>query len=83
MARLQIGDSAGYRRNDRAEELFQAAAASVAKFQAGDKTGAFDEVSGITDNGEKLFLWAILREFSAVRSFIKSCWQQAGAKGAV
>ena len=64
--------------NDRAEELFQAAAASVEKFQAGDKTGAFDEVSGITDNGEKLFLWAILREFSAVRSFIKSCWQQAG-----
>jgi hypothetical protein len=47
----------------------------VDRFKANDIDGAFDEISGITDNGEKLFLWAILKEFSALRSAIKTRWQ--------
>jgi hypothetical protein len=61
--------------NERAEALFEAAAASVDRFKASDLDGAFDEISGVTDNGEKLFLWAILKEFSALRSAIKTRWQ--------
>jgi len=61
--------------NDRAEAIFEAASASVDRFKAGDLDGAFDEISGLTDNGEKLFLWAILKEFSALRSAIKTRWQ--------
>ena len=60
--------------NERAEAIFEAASASVDRFKAGDLDGAFDEVSGLTDNGEKLFLWAILREFSGLRSAIKARW---------
>jgi hypothetical protein len=61
--------------NDRAEAIFEAASASVDRFKANDLDGAFDEVSGLTDNGEKLFLWAILKEFSALRAAIKTRWQ--------
>jgi hypothetical protein len=61
--------------NDRAESIFEAASASVDRFKAGDLDGAFDEVSGLTDNGEKLFLWSILKEFSALRAAIKTRWQ--------
>lgn len=61
--------------NDRAEAIFEAASASVDRFKASDLDGAFDEVSGLVDNGEKLFLWAILKEFSALRAAIKTRWQ--------
>ena len=60
---------------ERAEELYDAAAVCIDKFRQGDKDGAYDEISGITSNGEKLFLWAVLKEFSAVRAYIKSRWQ--------
>ena len=60
---------------ERAEELYDAAAVCIDKFRQNDKDGAYDEISGITSNGEKLFLWAVLKEFSAVRSYIKSRWQ--------
>jgi len=62
----------------RAFELFDAAKKSVAKFEAGDNPGAFDEVSGITDNGEKLYLWAVLKEYSGLRNgVIKPGWKAA------
>jgi hypothetical protein len=60
--------------NDRAESIYEAAVASVDRFKAGDLDGAFDEVSGLTDNGEKMFLWAVIKEFSALRSAIKTRW---------
>jgi hypothetical protein len=60
---------------ERAEELYDAAACCIDKFRQNDKEGAYDEISGITSNGEKLFLWATLKEFSAVRAYIKSRWQ--------
>lgn len=63
---------------DRAWELYSAAKASVEKFEAGDNTAAFDEVSGITDNGEKLYLWAVLKEYSGLRNgVIKPGWKAA------
>ena len=61
--------------NERAEAIFEAASASVDRFKANDLDGAFDEVSGLVDNGEKLFLWAVIKEFSALRSAIKTRWQ--------
>jgi hypothetical protein len=60
---------------ERAEAIFEAAAASVDHFKLGNLDAAYDEVSGITDNGEKLFLWAVIKEFSALRSAIKTRWQ--------
>ena len=55
----------------RAFELHQAAQLCVSKFEAGDQTAAWEEISGITDNGEKLYLWGVLKEYSAVRAMLK------------
>jgi hypothetical protein len=48
-----------------------AASLAVAKFKKGDQIGAYEEISGITDADEKLFLWQILKSESALRAFIK------------
>ena len=62
----------------RAFELFDAAKKAVAKFEEGKNTEAFNEVSGITDNGEKLYLWAVLKEYSGLRNgVIKPGWKAA------
>jgi hypothetical protein len=58
-------------------ELFQAATAAVEQFENGDTRAAYDEVSGITDAEEKLYLWAALKEYSALRKAIKDA---AGVK---
>jgi hypothetical protein len=55
------------------EEIVHACAdAAIAKFSVGDEFGAYEEVSGITDNEEKLMLWSYLgKEHSALRACIK------------
>jgi hypothetical protein len=58
---------------DEARKLVIQLAASVAvnRFKKGEKFEAYDEISGITDNEEKLYLWQLLKAESAFRSFIK------------
>jgi hypothetical protein len=48
-----------------------AASLAVAKFKKGDQLGAYEEISGITDADEKLYLWQVLKSESALRAFIK------------
>lgn len=48
-----------------------AASLAVEKFKKGDQIGAYEEISGITDADEKLYLWQILKAESALRAFIK------------
>lgn len=50
----------------------RAADAAIAKFNAGNEYGAYEEVCGITDNEEMLLLWGYLgKENSALRASIK------------
>lgn len=53
-----------------------AASEAVAKFKKGDQIGAYEEVSGITDADEKVYLWQILKAESALRAFIKKYAQE-------
>jgi hypothetical protein len=55
----------------RATTLQLAASLAVAKFKKDDQLGAYEEVSGITDADEKLYLWQLLKSESALRAFIK------------
>jgi hypothetical protein len=48
-----------------------AASLAVAKFKKGDQLGAYEEISGITEADEKLYLWQVLKAESALRAFIK------------
>lgn len=57
---------------ERVTILQLAASLAVGKFNAGDSLGAYDEISGITDNEEKLFLWNTLKPHSKLRTFIKT-----------
>lgn len=45
---------------------------ALQRFNEGDEAGAYGEVSGLTDNEEKLALWSILKPHSALRSCIKA-----------
>jgi hypothetical protein len=56
---------------ERETTLKLAASLAVAKFKKGDQLGAYEEVSGITDADEKLYLWQVLKPESALRAFIK------------
>jgi hypothetical protein len=56
---------------DRATIIELAASLAVNKFDKGDKDGAYDEVSGLTDSDEKLYLWQVLAKHSALRTFLK------------
>lgn len=54
------------------ETMIQLAASlAVGKFKKGDELGAYEEISGITDPEEKIFLWQTLKGESALRAFIK------------
>lgn len=64
-------------REQRGFLLYQAAQSAVEQFEKGDVKAAFDEVSGITEPEEKLYLWAVLREHSKLRKAIKDA---AGVK---
>lgn len=57
--------------SERAQVIRNTARAALQLFNEGDEAGAYGEVSGITDNDEKLALWGILKPHSALRSAIK------------
>lgn len=62
--------------NDRARVIQLAASIAIEKFKKGDEVGAYEEVSGITDNDEKTFLWhQCLGKESALRAAIKKLAQ--------
>ncbi len=53
-----------------------AASLATAKFKKGDQLGAYEEISGITEADEKLFLWQVLKGESALRAYIKKHAQE-------
>jgi recombination protein RecT len=55
----------------RAQVVRNVARNALQLFNEGDEMGAYGEVSGITDNEEKLALWGVLKPHSALRSAIK------------
>jgi len=57
-----------------------AASIAVVKFKKGDQIGAYEEISGITDADEKLYLWQVLKSESALRAFIKKHAQELREK---
>lgn len=65
---------------DRKITIELAASLAVEKFKKGDQIGAYEEISGITDNEEKLYLWGLLKEHSALRAFIKKHAQELREK---
>lgn len=48
-----------------------AADKAIALFKNGDEVAAYEEISGIIDNEEKLYLWGYLKPHSALRAAIK------------
>lgn len=59
----------------RSKEIENAAVLAIRRFNAGDEVGAYEEVSGITDTEEKLFLWNSLHAHSALRASLKKMAQ--------
>ena len=55
----------------RAKFVRQVAGVAIQKFNEDNETGAYEEASAITDSGEKLALWSILKPHSALRSSLK------------
>ncbi len=49
----------------------EAAEISIQKFKDGQEVAAYEAISGITDNEEKLYLWNYLKPHSALRASIK------------
>jgi hypothetical protein len=62
--------------DERATIIKLAASAAVVKFKKGDQIGAYEEISGISDADEKLYLWQVLKSESALRAFIKKHAQE-------
>lgn len=56
---------------EREEELREACDLAILKFDGGDEVAAYEQVSGIDDGDEKLFIWNYLKPNSALRSAIK------------
>lgn len=48
-----------------------AADMALEKFKGGDEVAAYEAISGITDNEEKMYLWNYIRPHSGLRSAIK------------
>lgn len=67
---------------ERAKVVRAAAGSSLQKFNEGDEMGAYEEVSWIDDNEEKLALWSVLKPHSALRSAIKRLAQAEEANEA-
>lgn len=61
--------------HDRGRVIQLAASIAVEKFRKGDEAGAYEEVSGITDSEEKLYLWSVLQGQPALRAAIKKLAQ--------
>ncbi|MDQ0571520.1 phage recombination protein Bet [Variovorax paradoxus] len=56
---------------EREEELREACDLAILKFTDGDEVAAYEQVSGIDDSDEKMFVWNYLKPNSALRSAIK------------
>jgi phage recombination protein Bet len=67
---------------ERAKVVRAAANASLQKFNEGDEMGAYEEVSWIDDNEEKLALWSVLKPHSTLRAAIKKLALAEAAKQA-
>lgn len=61
---------------ERATIIKLAASAAIVKFKRDDHLGAYEEISGITDADEKVYLWQLLKSESALRAFIKKHAQE-------
>lgn len=57
--------------HDREAVIIEAAKLAVSLFAEGKEVGAYEAISGITDNEEKMFLWNWLKPHSALRASIK------------
>lgn len=65
----------------REQVIRDAAAKAIQRFEDGDEVGAYEEVSGINEVDEKLFLWNVLKPHSKLRSALKRL-AQADAEAA-
>lgn len=63
--------------------IAMAAGAAVAKFEAGNEWGAYEEVLGIEDEPEKMLLWSMLKPHSKLRTYLKEQAQAERNKTAV
>ena len=63
---------------DREMVIIEAAKVAIALFAEDKEVAAYEAISGITDNEEKMFLWNYLKPHSALRASIK---KQAHADG--
>lgn len=55
----------------REQELREACDMAVHQFAEGNEVGAYEQVSGVDDGDEQLFIWNYLKPHSALRSAIK------------
>jgi len=58
----------------REAELMAAADEAIVRFTEGTEVAAYEAVSHITDNDERLYLWGYLRNHAALRKVIKDFW---------
>jgi hypothetical protein len=63
-------------------KIAKVAKACIAAHAADDGWGCYEAASGVTDHEERLYLWELLRDHSAVRSMIKEYaeYEKQGAK---
>lgn len=67
----------------RAQVIRNAAEAAIAKFDAGDEMGAYEEVCWIDDSDEKMTLWGIFgKKHSALRNALKRLAAEERARDA-
>lgn len=64
----------------RQDELEDIAMTMVEKFDQGNEWGAFEEVSAITDNEEKLYIWGLLKPHSKLRAAMKRLGEEERKK---
>lgn len=57
--------------NPRERVIKEAADTAVALFADGKEVAAYEAISGIVDNEEKMYLWSLLKAHSALRASIK------------
>jgi len=74
------GNAAAKARAQREERIRKIADACIAKHAAANEWGVHEEASALTDNDDKLRLWDMLKEHSAVRSTIKRMSEQERQK---
>ena len=55
-------------------ELLAAADEAIRRFAEGTEVAAYEAISHITDNDERLYLWGYLKNHAALRKVIKDFW---------